>query len=269
MRFQTYVPKPPLSSFVAYFWQFDGMNPPSARRLTLPDGSVDLVIELGQNRTHISDRSREKKRLEASVISGPQSEYFITDSGNERSMIGVHFKRGKVASFLGLPSIELQNTHASLTDLWGSLATDLRDELLYTVSSAERFRILEKYLLMKCSSSQPANAAVQFALASLEQPDQFHSIADIVDQVNMSAKTFIHLFKMEVGMTPKKYGRIVRFQSAVRWIRQPDPIDWADLAVKCNYYDQPHFIKEFQAFSGLSPMEYRNKKSLHPNHIPL
>jgi len=269
MPFQTYFPRPPLSSFIEYFWSFTGTNPPRSRRLTLPDGSINLVIDLYDHKTRIHNRDDKETTLESSVISGPHSDFYITDSSNERSMIGVHFKPGSAGPFLKLSSMELNNAHVSLDGLWGIAATDLRDELLYSNSVEDRFRILEKYFLLHSAWSRPSNSAVQFAIASFQKYQHSESIANLVDQMNTNAKRFIQVFKDEVGLTPKRFSRLMRFQKAVRLIRQSHDIDWADLAMFCDYYDQPHFIKEFQAFSGLTPTEYRTIESLHPNHIPL
>ncbi len=269
MPFQTHLPRSPLSSFIAYFWSYTGKNPPRSRRLTLPDGSIDLVIDLHDRKTHIRNRYDSETTLASSVISGPHTDYYITDSSSERSMIGVHLKPGSAGSLLKLPSIALKDTHVSLDDLWGGAATDLRDELLYSNTVEDRFRILEKYFLLRSDWSRPPHSAVQFAIASFQRPQPPESITNMVDQMNMSAKRFIQLFKDEVGLTPKRFSRLMRFQKAVRLIRQSNDIDWADLAMSCDYYDQSHFIKEFQSFSGLTPTEYRAIESLHPNHIPL
>lgn len=269
MPFQTYLPQPPLSSLIAYFWSYTGTNPPHARRLTLPDGSIDLVIDLCDRKTRIHNRYDSETTLASSVISGPHTDYYITDSSSERSMIGVHLKPGSAGPLLKLPSIALKDSHVSLDDLWGIAAADLRDELLYANTAEDRFRILEKYFLLRSDWSRPSHAAVQFAIASFQQPHHPESITNMVEQANMSAKRFIQIFKDEVGLTPKRFSRLMRFQKAVRLIRQSHDIDWADLAMSCDYYDQSHFIKEFQSFSGLTPTEYRAIESLHPNHIPL
>jgi AraC-like DNA-binding protein len=167
-----------------------------------------------------------------------------------------------------MPASELANAHISLEDLWGLLAADLRDELLYSLTAEAQFRILEKYLLLRMANARPMNPAVQYSYAIIRQDECHESVAAIARQTNMSAKHFIQLFKDEVGLTPKKYSRLLRFQKALRIIRQSHSIDWSDVAMVCGYYDQSHFIKEFSSFSGLTPTAYRQINSFHPNHLP-
>jgi AraC-like DNA-binding protein len=56
-----------------------------------------------------------------------------------------------------------------------------------------------------------------------------------------------------VGVTPKRYCRILRFQRALVGAHRGKRVDWAQLAVECGYWDQAHFIHEFRLFSGLTP----------------
>jgi AraC-like DNA-binding protein len=46
-------------------------------------------------------------------------------------------------------------------------------------------------------------------------------------------------------------------------------VDWAQIALECGYYDQPHFAHDFRAFSGLTPREYLDSATPHLNHVPL
>jgi AraC-like DNA-binding protein len=69
------------------------------------------------------------------------------------------------------------------------------------------------------------------------------------------------VFTAEVGLTPKLFGRVQRFQHAITSSRSAAKVDWAQLAVECGYFDQPHLIHEFVAFSGVTPADYRLKES--------
>ena len=64
------------------------------------------------------------------------------------------------------------------------------------------------------------------------------------------------MFKRYVGLTPKVYQRVLRFNEVFVKIRENGTIDWAEVAVQCGYADQSHFIKEFRRFSGFKPAEF-------------
>ena len=84
----------------------------------------------------------------------------------------------------------------------------------------------------------------------------------------MSQRRFIGLFKDEIGLTPKSFCRIRRFQRTVGLLHRTEIVDWADVAPVCGYYDQSHMIHDFQDFAGLSPTDYLARRTAHMNHVP-
>jgi AraC-like DNA-binding protein len=77
------------------------------------------------------------------------------------------------------------------------------------------------------------------------------------------------VFAADVGLTPKVFSRVLRFQRVLALIRRDRQIDWADVAVASGYYDQAHFIHDFRAFSGMSPTAYLRADVRQRNHVPL
>jgi AraC-like DNA-binding protein len=78
-------------------------------------------------------------------------------------------------------------------------------------------------------------------------------VAAVTDRIGLSSRRFIELFRRQVGLTPKVFCRVRRFQHVLRTIHREKDIEWAQIALECGYYDQPHFIHDFQSFSGLTP----------------
>jgi AraC-like DNA-binding protein len=85
----------------------------------------------------------------------------------------------------------------------------------------------------------------------------------------LSHRRLIQVFTAEVGMTPKLFGRIQRFQRALHAAQAVDAPDWAGLALGGKYCDQAHLIRDFVAFSGLSPTELsrRGSVAVKANHV--
>jgi AraC-like DNA-binding protein len=100
---------------------------------------------------------------------------------------------------------------------------------------------------------------------------------EVARLVGLSQRRFITLFKEEVGITPKLFSRVRRFQRALVLIRRSAAPNWPALALECGYFDQSHLIRDFLAFSGFSPNEYfarqrtfaeQGLRTKH-NHMPL
>ena len=265
----TYVPRAPLADFVESFWLYESTTPlQHAREHRLPNGSVELVINLRKDVVSVYDRQDANKlhSFRAGVISGPYSTFFVIDTSCLSSLIGVAFKPGGAAPFLPVPTAELLNRHVSLETLWGSPALELRDRLLAVDAAQTRFSILEQWLLTRAKRPLLWRPTLTFALGSLHTTQ---TISEIVEQTGLSSRHFIQIFHEAVGLTPKQFARVKRFQEVLRLIEKGKQIVWADIALSCGYYDQAHFIHDFQDFCGLTPRTYLAQRGEFRNHVPI
>lgn len=268
---RTHIPRPPLSNFIDLFWSYEGYYQSHDKERVLPDGSVELVINLAEDQINVYDSEDpdQFQRHRGSLISGPHSGFSVIDTASQTSVIGVHFKPGGAFPFLGFPARELHNQVVSSDEIWGIAALDLRDQLLEAETPEARFLILEKFLLTRAGDSLALHPAVAFALQHFQGVSQTQKISDVTGELGLSSRRFIQVFREQVGMTPKVFCRIVRFQEVLRLIGKRQNVDWTDIALACGYYDQAHFIHDFRAFSGLNPKAYLSLQGEHQNHVPL
>jgi AraC-like DNA-binding protein len=271
MSLLTYRPRPPLSDFIELLWLCEDPPPAHARERLLPTGTVELVIHLRAETLGYYDRHNPEQlhSFRGPLVCGPHSEYFVIDTADQDAILGVHFKPGGAFPFLDLPTGQLHNAHAALEALWGAAAIQLRDRLAEASSPARRFRILEDALLAQAGRRPVRHDAIAFALEQFQRVPQPLSVADVSREVDLSGRRFIQLFSEQVGLTPKLFCRVQRFQQVLRSIQGQKCVAWAELALACGYYDQAHFINDFQAFSGLNPTTYLRDRTEHLNHVPL
>jgi len=270
MRVQIAMPCAVLSSSVEYFWLLEGSSHGRTKELALPDGSMELVIDLREARIPLSDRHGRVAIFGGAVVCGPHTEYFVIDNTDGQAVIGAHLKPGGAAALLArTPASALCNACVSPDDLWGRDAADLRDELLYAATTAERFAILERFLLSRIALSRSPHRAVRLALDRLRRQPHHQSIAEAARLTGLSHKGLIDAFKRDVGMGPKRFCRLLRFQQILQAVRREQSIAWPDLAAAGGYCDQAHMIREFQAFSGLSPTVYQASGGRHAHHVSL
>ncbi len=271
MRSYRHIPAPPLSEFVELLWLYEGYQQPHKKERLLPDGSMELVINLNEDLTRVYDPHDTGKfqTLRGSVVVGAHSEFFVIDTAEQHTVAGVHFKPGGAFPFLDLPASELHNTLVSLEDLWGRLADQLRERLLEAATPQAKFRVLEQALLAQAAERLERHPAVAFALHEFHGLPHTRTIADVTGQIGLSAKRFIQVFSNEVGLTPKLFCRVRRFQQVLRLIGSGRPVAWAAVAADCGYFDQAHFIHDFRAFSGINPSTYIAQRTEHLNHVPM
>jgi AraC-like DNA-binding protein len=272
MQVLSHIPQPPLNRFVDLFWFYDGYFPgPHSKERLMPDGSVELVINLKEDEARIYDREKldRYERLPGALLCGPHSSFFVIDTSQQASVIGVHFKPGGAFPFFKMPAGELHNLHVSLEDLWGHEAGLLRERLLEVQTPENKLRVLEDCLLERACRPLERHRAVDCALGLFRNIHTAPAIAELADEIGISSRRFIQLFSNEVGLTPKLFARVRRFQQVLQQIRTGEDFSWADMAAGCGYFDQAHFIHDFKEFSGINPTAYLAQKTEHLNHVPI
>ena len=276
--FDFYKPKPPLSKFVDNVWLYEGDETEHKTDRILPTGTFELAINLRQNELRFYDADHQNcSRFSGAVVSGAHGRGFAPDAAGEVYIIGVHFKPGGAFPFLGLPAGELADTHVDLETLWGPSAGRLRDILCEATTSAERFQLIEQALLSRLGHGVERHYAVSTALEMFWKNHAGPTVREAARYLGLSQRRFIEVFKAEVGMRPKLFSRIQRFQQARTLIQQDPSPNWSALALDLGYFDQSHLIREFLEFSGLSPTNYLNlhKSFIEPdvriksNNLPL
>jgi methylphosphotriester-DNA--protein-cysteine methyltransferase len=266
--FNFYRPKPPLSKFVDNIWLYEGHEAEGKTERILPTGTLELVINLRQNELGFYDAEHpeNRSRFSGAIVSGAHGRGFAPDTAEEVFVIGVHFKPGGAFPFLGLPAGDLADTHVDLETLWGPLAGRLRERLCEARSPAERFQSLQNALLSRLCHGVEQHYAVSAALEMLGKNQARPTVREAAKHLGLSQRRFIQVFKAEVGITPKLFSRIQRFQQTRTFINQNPSPNWAALALDLGYFDQPHLIREFLEFSGLSPTDYLNRRKSFIEH---
>jgi AraC-like DNA-binding protein len=245
-------PGPALSRFVEYFWALHDIPVDATGRL-VPSGTLDLVVNLHEDVMRIDDPySGVGHRYSGVVAAGAYRRYIETSNHAEASLIGVHFRPGGALPFMGVPLGELADRHVDLELLWGRPATVLRERLCEATTSTERFGIVESALLSRLSDHVPGHPALPYALEQLARPGC--TVREVAASVELSRRRFIQVFTSEVGMTPKRLSRVLRFQRASELARRSEAPDWGQVALACGYFDQSHLINEIGEFAGTTPV---------------
>ncbi|HKH50884.1 MAG TPA: DUF6597 domain-containing transcriptional factor [Mycobacterium sp.] len=253
MHYRAHSPGPPLADLVAYMWALRDVPVHSQERI-VPSGTLELVVNLNEDALRIYDpRAGVWRQHTGAVVSGAYRRFFVIDTRDHASIVGVHFKPGGAWAFLGVPPGELTDRHVDLEMLWGRSAIELRERLCTAATTADRFAVLEDALRSHLPTVRPGHPAVPFALGQLARPGA--SVGEVAKGVQLSRRRFIEVITAEVGMTPKRLSRVLRFQRVRDLARRTPAPDWGRLAVTCGYFDQSHLIHDVSEFTGTSPRQ--------------
>jgi len=270
LEYLSYTPGPPLDGLVENLWSLSDA-PPHGRERILPSGTLELVINLHEDEFRIygDSDSWPPKRFRGAMVAGAYSGPFVIDTREHVSILGVHFVPGGATPFLDAPPGHLADAHVELETQWPRHASELRGRLCEARSPADRFRILEQALVARLRQPSRHRSVIRGALEQIGRPGV--TIAEVAVHVGLSHRRLIEVFRAEVGVPPKLFGRLMRFQRAVAAVKKSVSVDWAKLAVGCGYYDQSHMIKDFAEFSLFSPVALlrHRKDPVKVNHVAL
>jgi AraC-like DNA-binding protein len=243
--------------------------------MILPSGHMQIVISLAADHLTdcLNDLHAPSRPQPFAVLVGIHSSYQVIDAADLAHLIGIVFQPGGTIPFFSTCTHLFTNLETSLEDIWGSAARSLRDRLHEAPTPTAKFDALESVLLQRLNLNNVQKSAgrslVNFALETLHASPGATNVAELSRTTGLSTRRLSQLFAEHVGVSPKLYCRIQRFQQAVQQLHRGVDISWAELALACGYYDQSHFANDFRAFSGISPTTYSSATRPWSNHIAL
>jgi AraC-like DNA-binding protein len=269
MIYRHRVPRPPLDAFINFIWLYKGDPRPHALERILPTGAAQLIVNLKEDRTrfYIPELGNRCETTSGTVLAGVQSRYSVIDTAEQEYVLGVAFKAGGTVPFVRIPTSETRDAEIPLDILWGRRrVTALREQLLEARDPDAKLEAMEA-ALAEMWRPPGLHPSVAFALGAFDRQPRASSVTAVTAAIGLSAKRFIERFKTEVGLTPKRYCRMLRFQRAVGRAHRGHRVDWSEVALDCGYFDQPHFIHDFRSFSGLTPTGYLAARTEFQNHV--
>ncbi|MCM3901142.1 MAG: AraC family transcriptional regulator [Pyrinomonadaceae bacterium] len=238
------------------------------RERVLPTGTTHLAIRLSSHPLRLFDDVHDctKREIGYAIVGGVRSTYYVRDISEPASSVGAQLLPGSAELLFGVTADELAGRHTPLEDLWGHSAFETRERLLEGGSLERQLDMFESFLVARLPRVRGLHPAVAHAL---EQFSTTSDVREVVRQTGYSHRRFIELFGRAVGLTPKLYCRVLRFQHVVGLTAAKQSGSWIDVALAAGYSDQSHFNRQFREFAGVTPGEYHALSPSSPNHVPI
>jgi AraC-like DNA-binding protein len=282
MRYWRIAPDPRLRSHVLCYYlarpsegsRQVGAEPPREEELLLPDGHSEVVFGLGGafERWQLGQTTRSIMRR--SYLIGGRSFSVLTRDLGPVAVAGIKLDPRALRQLIRLPLGELKDTTLTLQELGQRGLLGLEDAVANAPSAPEVAAVFDRYLLRALSDVPPAEAAVEQLLQQIRRSRGALSIMEWVRKRGVDARHLERRFADGVGMTPKRYARIVRFKHGYHALlaaaAAPPTSRRAVAAARLHldgFYDQSHFNKEFRAFIGGSPSAHLSAALLQTTSI--
>jgi AraC-like DNA-binding protein len=260
-------PRGPLRPFVRRVWISDAEASsapvhPGCEHV-LPTGSMHLVLRLDDEPLRVWTDDGRELELGTAVIGGIRSSYYVKDARPARS-VGAQLHAAAALPLLGIPADELAERHTRLDDVWGAEAASLRARVQDARTSDAALDCFEAALQARLPRLRAVHPAIAHALARF---DGRADVGGVVADTGLSHRRFLTLFEQAVGLAPKRYCRVLRFQRAIAGVVAGEPL--GAVALDAGYSDQAHLTREFRALAGVSPGAYRHIAPERDHHVPV
>jgi AraC-like DNA-binding protein len=171
-------------------------------------------------------------------------------------VFGIKFRPGGFYPFLKQPIVQLTDTSISFRDAFGVDGTALERAILATEDKAALIQLVEDFLFQHLPEQDQTVAQINRIVDCVSADRTITRVDDIADRMNLNKRTLQRLFRQYVGVSPKWVIKYYRLHDAADQLANSDTPDLSALAVNLGYFDQAHFIKDFKAMVGSTPLEY-------------
>ncbi|QYK70174.1 MULTISPECIES: AraC family transcriptional regulator [Paenibacillus] len=212
----------------------------------LPDGCTDILFEYDPV----------SKRQELSYC-GTFTQPFVSarQAGSETRIFAVRFFPGGAHYFHGMPTHLFTGGNYRLEDLWPESIAVIGERIMEAQNFNERVRIMDEYLNQLLLRKRTNDCdLMKNLLHRIFVSAGSVGVKELAEREAISERQLNRKFGQWIGISPKKFSEVVRFQSVLHSIQSGGGLDWTELALKHSFFDQAHLIRDFRRFYGDSPL---------------
>ncbi|MEZ0611865.1 helix-turn-helix domain-containing protein [Fibrella sp. WM1] len=257
---QRIAPSAALRSFVKEWLVLETIDPaaPAQSFSFFADGFPGLVFQQSA-RAGVMLANKTDTLASLFVYGQPVKPVQITTEGPFRLIVGLLHPQA-IRPLLAVRANELTDTCYDLSVLPTHHIESLQDQLWYR-TAAEQISRLSAYLLQLARTTAfGADPALDYALGRIRMTNGLTQLPALQQYLNISERTFERRFEQYVGISPRLFSRICRFQSALSQLESRSYGKLSDIAFDNGYADQSHFIRSFKEFTGSTPLQFRQHR---------
>jgi AraC-like DNA-binding protein len=250
-------PIPPLRSYIDKFWLYESHSSLAAEKsLIAPNGKPKIIVpfknEIATTRQGKTTICAEHEICFIGIRDVPVT--LCTPEGINGT-IGIELTPSGAYKFLKVPFYELTNTLLSFADLYGEKGRMLLRRMIDQENPAKKIELIQSFLMERLKESKH-NEVVTYTVNLISARHGMIEVKELERKTGYSKRYLDMLFKEHLGIAPKTFATILRFQRFYKAWSNETRSDPAKLNLYEAYYDQSHFIKEFKRYTGYTPMRF-------------
>lgn len=241
MKYKKIKPYKELEPFIHFYWELKGNEFERQWERVFPDGCAGIVMNLGN--TCLTDNGSVSMDFGKTYVVGAMNSFKDSFIDSDTHLLGVCLKPATFANFYNYAS---QNELTNDTVEFEKSNSFNVDKMLYNP-----FNYFDHFFSERIKSK---NNRLHSVINDIYSTNGQISIYELSKRNFITVRQLERNFKKLIGLSPKEYSNIIRFQNALSLIKNSDKSrSLLDIAVECGYYDHSHLSNEIKRITGLSP----------------
>lgn len=250
MLYREFQPNNLLTPYIEAYWIACGFHEPEEFHRILPDGCVDIILSLNAS-AHFGLNPF------CPNIIGTMTTFYNGSYASDVNLVGIRFRPAGFTAFCRVPIYEFTDRRIDLT-----LVESLFDQHFYAnlpekETTEEVIQHLDSYFMQKLNKLFIPEKQIVYAIQLIRQSNGLLSLNEIANESCLSLRHFERKFKTVVGISPKAFCKIMKFQYTCNYLKINSDSNLYITAIDCGYYDKAHLIKDFKLLSGTPPSHFR------------
>ena len=250
MLYSEYQPCKELCQVINCYWMSPALSSLEkhlysvSQEIIIPDACLDIIFEV----------DKQTNNYNCFIVGTMSKPIVVLPEFAKKQIYAIRFNPAGSYSFFRNDLDDFTDLTVDFKSVSQNLAKELAVIFLSKKSLCEKIKHLDRFFLRRFSEWKQ-NAFIMNSLASIFSTKGNMEIKKLAQDQYVSERHLNRMFKQWIGLSPKEFTRIIRFQNTLRNVVSSDKIIWTSLAIESGYHDQAHFINEFKGLAGITPTQ--------------
>ena len=258
MKIQYFKPNNILNKYIERYWSWESDDNNISLPKIIPGTGVELIFHYDAPFIYENIKPCCSTSSNSNLICSRHDFIQLKNSG-KIGFISIRFRSGAFRHFCDIPAAELIDTIYDAGEIWGHRGSEFETMVIEVNNTNNRIKIIEDQLMKLLALHGKDNLGIDYAINKIYYDYKTVNLAGIGEEINISTRHFQRNFKKAIGVTPKYFHRLSRFQTTLKHLLLDKKRQYLHDALDNGFYDQSHFINEFKCFVGEEPLSFLQK----------